>query len=200
MNGTDLSCTENLSANIGKRGYRGITGPKGRPESYSTATAPDGQPGPDGTSRIDMSFNGENNEGFTSITSPRDAVFSYFIFPGITAWGTLTKFKLGVSLDLGSIRLSFGDVVTATIDVKTSDDTSIFSTPLTYSVTSGPTTNSIKKFHIVSNGDAENLYTTFTSAPFAESLLKVTCSTKITNNGELQRGNPTLEIYSLELI
>lgn len=201
MNGTDLSCTENLSANIGKRGYRGITGPKGRPESYNTRTGPDGQPGADGTSRIDISFSGNDNEAYTEVSSPSASNISQFIFPGSTSWGTVSAFKLGVSFDYQG--WAEGDILTATIEVKTTgvlSPVSILSAPLTYTVNLTSVNKGLKQFHIVKNGDTENEYTLFENVPTAETLISVYVKTEATRAGVVLRGNPKLEIYALELI
>lgn len=203
MNGTDLSCTENLSANIGKRGYRGITGPKGRPESYNTQEVPKGQPGPDGSSRIDLSFSGENGEGFSSISSARAANFSYFIFPGSGSWGNISKFSLGVSFEIPKTRILPGSYLLATIDlvrdVQNLGSTSLLSSPLVYRLDIDSNSGSTKKFRIINNGDDQNLYTTI-STPSTESLIKAKCTTQLITAGTVNKYVPTLEIYSLELI
>ena len=176
MNATDLSCIENLSANVGKRGARGITGAKGVPGTYSAVVGPTGQPGAPGKSRIDIAFRSEAGPVAIANVNFTTAV-SYIIFPGTVAWeGLIQKIKVACSIDMskqpldGSVKVLI-DVEDITLPLT---PVSILSAPLEYTrEASSSLGNTI--YNIVQNGTGDNLYTTINSSnlPSLESMLRV---------------------------
>ena len=198
MNAGDLSCTENLSANVGKRGDRGITGPKGSPGTYGPAGVP-GQPGPSGSSRIDITMQGENP--FVSVSSIREQTVAYIHYPGSTSWGgDIQNIKIGCSYNTANIVS--GSVLSSEITlVDSTNSLDILSIPLQYTNIINSTTLGTKNFEIVSLGvPRSNNYVTIQNVPTGPAVLQVKIKTSLTINGVVSRTPSTLEVYAIELI
>ena len=203
MNATDLSCIENLSSNVGKRGERGVTGPAGVPGTYSIV-GPPGQPGPSGTSRIDITMQGV--EPFVPIQSTRPTVASYIYFPGSSTWGRdIQTIKVGCSFDKTAVGILDGHTLRSEITLIDSTDTSapldIFSQPLKYDYTVTSANRGLKEFQIVEIGDSSSLndYVVIQNVPTGEAILQVRIKTYILDGSALSTTVPILEVYAIEL-
>lgn len=199
MNATDLSCIENLSANVGKRGARGITGAKGVPGTNGIQGVK-GQPGPDGSSRIDVTMQGA--EQFVPVQSNRTKTIAYLYYPGSTTWGRdIQSLKVACSFNKGTIvGRELKAEITLTDKTDINNPLEIFSEALQYNVIVDSTNIVLKEFQIVEIGDSLiNNYVTIQNVPTGKAVLEVNIRAYAVENGATTLDSPILEVHAIEL-
>ena len=201
MNASDLSCTENLSANVGKRGPRGIKGITGLPQIHG-GVGPNGLQGPSGGSRIDISLQGEE-QPYLDFRSERYSKISYMIYPGSTAWGAdLSKIKIATAFNKNKVVVGTTMKVTFRVQDITNPlaPAELLSAPLVYSEIATAANLGNTEYNIVQNGDSQNLYTTLANIPTTEALIMVTAKLEYTiPSGVKSKYKPRINLYAIEL-
>jgi len=180
MEGTDKSCIENLSANLGRRGNKGITGPTGSP-GIPGPVGPPGLPGASGTSIIDISLNYDN--GKLPVRTTNYVPISYLIFPGSTAWGRdVLNIKVACSFDKSSVSIND----TLRLDIKVEDITNnlniLSSGSLLYTEVIDTDNNTQQVYKIVTNGDSLNTLNSIQNIPTGEAIFKISAKATRTYN------------------
>ena len=199
MEATDHSCIENLSANLGRRGNKGVTGPTGSP-GIPGPVGPPGLPGASGTSIIDVSLNYDNGKSIVLATNY--VPISYIIFPGSTAWERdLLNIKVACSFDKSTARS--GD--TLRLDIKVEDVANnlgiLSSGSLLYTEVIDISNNTEQVYKIVTNGDTENSNNLIQNIPEGEAIFKISAKATKTSSsfsGSITKAH-TVNIYAIEL-
>ena len=196
MEATDHSCIENLSANLGRRGNKGVTGPTGSP-GIPGEVGPPGLPGASGTSLIDVSLN--YDEGKISVTSRNYVPISYLIYPGSTAWDRdILNIKVACSFDKADVNVNDS----LKLEIKVIDITNnleILSTSLLLSEVINVSNITQQVYSIVTNGDTLNSTTTLQNIPSDEAIFRIDAKAYKYKPGILVQYAQRVNIYAIEL-